>query len=147
MEPLVLEPSQGLIACCECGAPITPNPANMCVGCVRSRVDITDGIPKQGLWVNEIYFTWLVRLGQLYSCRNCDRYFLPPNTWTHAKLESKELLSVCLKRLKPSMTKVRKIIVTLRKIYFWSYSYFTLFRFDLSTQFLFGPNRIQSALR
>ncbi|KAI1724768.1 NMD3 family domain-containing protein [Ditylenchus destructor] len=94
MEPLVLEPSQGLIACCECGAPITPNPANMCVGCVRSRVDITDGIPKQG---------------QLYSCRNCDRYFLPPNTWTHAKLESKELLSVCLKRMKPSMTKVRLV--------------------------------------
>lgn len=40
--------SQGQIACCECGTPIAPNPANMCVGCIRSRVDITDGIMKQG---------------------------------------------------------------------------------------------------
>lgn len=44
------EQTQGQIACCECGAPITPNPTNMCVGCLRSRVDITDGIPKQSLF-------------------------------------------------------------------------------------------------
>ena len=81
----------GRIACCECGTPIEPNPANMCVGCLRSRVDITEGMVKQS---------------QLFSCRNCERYFSPPNQWTPAPLESKELMSVCLKRLKPSMTKV-----------------------------------------
>jgi nonsense-mediated mRNA decay protein 3 len=40
--------SEGQIACCECGTPISPNPANMCIGCLRSRVDITEGITKQG---------------------------------------------------------------------------------------------------
>uniref|UniRef100_A0A0K0FHI4 60S ribosomal export protein NMD3 n=1 Tax=Strongyloides venezuelensis TaxID=75913 RepID=A0A0K0FHI4_STRVS len=85
-------PNQGLIACCECGTAIQPNPVNKCVACLRANVDITEGIPKTG---------------QLYSCKFCERYFVPPTTWIHAKLESKELLSICLKKLKPSMSKVR----------------------------------------
>lgn len=48
MEELQLSaPLQGIIACCECCAPIQPNAANMCIGCVRSKVDITSGITKQ----------------------------------------------------------------------------------------------------
>jgi hypothetical protein len=39
--------TKGLVACCDCGGSIPPNPTNMCIGCVRSRVDITEGIPKQ----------------------------------------------------------------------------------------------------
>uniref|UniRef100_A0AC35THF2 60S ribosomal export protein NMD3 n=1 Tax=Rhabditophanes sp. KR3021 TaxID=114890 RepID=A0AC35THF2_9BILA len=94
MEELVAtgESNQGLIACCECGTPIQPNAVNVCVACLRSRVDITESIPKTG---------------QLYSCRFCERYFVPPSGWVHAKLESKELLSIALKRLKPAMMKVR----------------------------------------
>lgn len=34
----------GKILCCECGLPIDPNPANMCVTCIRGRVDITSGM-------------------------------------------------------------------------------------------------------
>lgn len=30
-----------------CGTAIPSNPSNMCVNCVRTQVDITDGIPKQ----------------------------------------------------------------------------------------------------
>lgn len=29
--------------CCECGILIEPNPANMCVHCLRNHVDITEG--------------------------------------------------------------------------------------------------------
>ena len=36
----------GKILCCECGTPIDPNPANLCVACLRIKVDITEGIPK-----------------------------------------------------------------------------------------------------
>uniref|UniRef100_A0A673B9E4 60S ribosomal export protein NMD3 n=1 Tax=Sphaeramia orbicularis TaxID=375764 RepID=A0A673B9E4_9TELE len=39
--------SQGNILCCTCGIPIPPNPANMCVDCLRTQVDISEGIPKQ----------------------------------------------------------------------------------------------------
>src|SRR5690349_18724955 len=33
--------------CCLCGTNILPNPSNMCVNCIRSQVDITEGIQKQ----------------------------------------------------------------------------------------------------
>lgn len=41
------EPVEQKILCCECGTLITPNPANMCVACIRTRVDISENIPKQ----------------------------------------------------------------------------------------------------
>jgi nonsense-mediated mRNA decay protein 3 len=43
---IAMKQEPGLIACCECGTPIAPNPANMCVACVRSKFDITEGIPR-----------------------------------------------------------------------------------------------------
>ena len=33
--------------CCLCGTSIQSNPSNMCVNCLRSQVDITEGIQKQ----------------------------------------------------------------------------------------------------
>lgn len=81
------------ILCCMCGIPIPANPANMCVNCIRNQVDITDGIPKQ-LFVN--------------FCRGCGRYLNPPNHWTFCELESKELLALCLKKVK-GLNKVKLI--------------------------------------
>ncbi|XP_014241897.1 60S ribosomal export protein NMD3 [Cimex lectularius] len=75
----------GDILCCQCGVPIKANPANMCVHCVRTQVDITAGIPKQAT---------------IHFCRGCERYFQPPSEWIHAELESRELLGLCLKKLK-----------------------------------------------
>lgn len=85
--------NKGMIPCCECGLPIEPNPANMCVGCLRTHVDITEGIPKQVT---------------LQFCRDCERYLQPPSEWIHAALESKELLSLCLKKLK-GMNRVKLV--------------------------------------
>lgn len=39
-------------------------------------------------------------------CRNCERFLSPPQTWTLARPESSELLSICLKKLK-GLNKVR----------------------------------------
>ena len=33
-------------------------------------------------------------------CRNCERYLSPPQNWLPAELESRELLAICLRRLK-----------------------------------------------
>ncbi|VDO81602.1 unnamed protein product [Heligmosomoides polygyrus] len=92
MEEFRAETTVGLIACCQCGLPIQPNAANMCSGCIRSKVDITEGI---------------CRSATIYLCKFCDRYFVPPSGWMRAALESKELLSICLKKLKPQLLKVR----------------------------------------
>ncbi|VDM62923.1 unnamed protein product [Angiostrongylus costaricensis] len=92
MEQFHLETTVGLIACCQCGLPIQPNTANMCSGCIRSKVDITENIS---------------RTSTLYLCKFCERYFVPPNGWARAESESKELLSICLKKMKPQLLKVR----------------------------------------
>ncbi|KAI7902429.1 NMD3 family-domain-containing protein [Cokeromyces recurvatus] len=65
----------------------------MCVNCIRNEVDITEGIPKQAT---------------LHFCRNCERYLQPPGIWVPAQLESRELLTLCLKKLK-GLNKVRLI--------------------------------------
>ncbi|GAC99706.1 nonsense-mediated mRNA decay protein 3 [Pseudozyma hubeiensis SY62] len=82
-----------MVLCADCGTPITPNNANLCLSCLRNSVDITESVPKQAT-VN--------------FCRNCERYLNPPNSWVPARLESRELLAICLKKLK-GLNKVRLI--------------------------------------
>eukprot|EP00038_Savillea_parva_P025953 m.50323 g.50323 ORF g.50323 m.50323 type:complete len:557 (-) comp7230_c0_seq1:86-1756(-) len=79
--------------CVDCGAVIPHNPTGMCVTCLRRTVDITETIPKSGV---------------LYWCKGCERYLSPPATWVKADLESRELLALCLKRLK-GLNKVKLV--------------------------------------
>eukprot|EP01006_Ploeotia_vitrea_P039272 TRINITY_DN66326_c8_g9_i1.p1 TRINITY_DN66326_c8_g9~~TRINITY_DN66326_c8_g9_i1.p1 ORF type:complete len:603 (-),score=332.96 TRINITY_DN66326_c8_g9_i1:27-1682(-) len=55
----------------------------MCAHCLKDQVDITEGIPR------ELTMFW---------CRGCGRYLRPP--WVAVALESRELLSLCLKKIK-----------------------------------------------
>lgn len=97
MEFQILDESAGLfptrtmpkIRCCMCGVEMESNPANMCVNCLRTQVDITDGIPKQII---------------MHQCRGCLRYLRPP--WVACELESRELLAICLKKI-TGLNKVR----------------------------------------
>ncbi|KAF6136504.1 hypothetical protein GIB67_035063 [Kingdonia uniflora] len=81
----------GGVLCCKCGILMAPNAANMCVTCLRSEVDITEGLQK--------FLT-------IQHCPECDRYLQPPRTWIPCQLESRELLTFCIKRLNLS-NKVR----------------------------------------
>ena len=81
----------GTVLCCLCGVPITPNAATMCVNCLRSQVDLTDGIGKQVI---------------MHQCRGCLRFLRPP--WVACALESKELLAICLKKV-PGLNKVKLV--------------------------------------
>lgn len=83
----------GSVLCCMCGIPMEPNAANMCIKCLRSHVDITEGLQKH---VTVIH------------CPECDTYLQPPRTRIKAQLESKELLTFCIKRLK-NMNRVRLV--------------------------------------
>ncbi|RPD53416.1 NMD3-domain-containing protein [Lentinus tigrinus ALCF2SS1-7] len=84
-------PAVHRVLCADCGTPIVPNSANLCVACLRNTVDITEGIPKQA---------------SVSFCRNCERFLSPPSSWTIAQPESQELLAICLKKLK-GLNKVR----------------------------------------
>lgn len=85
--------TQGHVLCCLCGTSITPNPTNMCVNCIRTQVDITEGIQKQ------VTVLW---------CKSCGRYLQPPKHWLKADLESKELLTYCIKRVR-GLSKVKLV--------------------------------------
>lgn len=81
------------ILCCLCGTAITANPSNMCISCIRGQVDITESIPKNA---------------SIYYCKGCARYLQPPKHWVACELESKELLTLCIKKLK-GLNKVKLV--------------------------------------
>ena len=57
-----------------------PNNTNMCLGCLKSKIDITEEIEKTGV---------------LHHCKDCNRVKRPP--WELLTFESPELLSHCLR--------------------------------------------------
>ncbi|AYU79695.1 hypothetical protein, conserved [Leishmania donovani] len=73
------------VQCCVCGLVIDSNLSNMCPNCLRAHVDITDDLQKEYI---------------LIHCPECGRYLQPPKYWARAELESRELLTICLKRIK-----------------------------------------------
>ncbi|TAQ91599.1 hypothetical protein B7494_g77 [Chlorociboria aeruginascens] len=83
------------ILCCNCGAAIdgTTSAGALCHDCVKLTVDISQGIQREAT---------------LHFCRDCERWLLPPASWSVAALESGELLSICLRKLR-GLHKVRII--------------------------------------
>jgi nonsense-mediated mRNA decay protein 3 len=81
------------ILCCNCGAPIDGTTATgaLCYDCVKLTVDISQGVQREAT---------------IHFCRDCDRWLLPPATWITALPESRELLALCLKKLR-GLNKVR----------------------------------------
>lgn len=73
------------VLCSVCGLCNQKNDANTCAWCLQSHVDITDGLERRV---------------SITHCPECNTYLQPPRTWIKADLESKELLTFCLKRLK-----------------------------------------------
>lgn len=73
------------VQCCVCGLVIDSNISNMCANCLRAHVDITDDLQREYI---------------LIHCPECGRYLQPPKYWARAELESRELLTICLKRIK-----------------------------------------------
>lgn len=90
---MLLDSFHSCSLCCLCGTAIPSNPSNMCLNCLRTQVDITDGIQKQV---------------SISFCPSCERYLQPPRYWIKCDLESRELLTYCLKRIR-GLNKARLI--------------------------------------
>ena len=90
--------------CCMCGQSIRPNPSMRCVTCLRAEVDITQGISRQVV---------------IPFCKECGRYHRGTNVapWAKAELESRELLAICLKRLKGLTGKDKPKLVDAQFLY------------------------------
>lgn len=108
-----------------CGAQIEPNASNMCVNCIRNQVDITEGIPKSiiiqlckncgrsVLFLCPFFFFFFFLetsscIRKRTSLTYTDSYLSPPNAWVTCELESRELLTFCIKRIK-GLNKVKLV--------------------------------------
>ena len=73
--------------CCECGIGLDPrtHPTMTCVNCLQARADIAEGVCPNG---------------QLFKCRRCQRYCGGATTYVACEPESRELMAICLKRVR-----------------------------------------------
>lgn len=72
-------------ACCVCGRVVEVNASHMCPTCITANVDIADGLLKE---YTVVY------------CPECERFLQPPKYWMKADPESRELMTLCLKKIK-----------------------------------------------
>ena len=84
------------------------------------------------------------------TCRiSMSRYLQPPSNWVSCALESRELLAICLKKLK-GLSKVCGIlphtVYNIPKMV-WILDAVLLFRFDWLMQVLFGQSHIPRELK
>ncbi|MCJ1477678.1 ribosome-binding protein [Lambiella insularis] len=91
----IIPHNNATILCCNCGAPIdgTLSAGALCYDCVKLTVDISEGIQREAT---------------LHICRDCERWLQPPAHWVTAAPESRELLALCLRKLR-GLSKVRII--------------------------------------
>ena len=73
------------VLCCVCGVSMQYAPSGLCVDCLKGEVDITQAIARSAVAT---------------FCRECGRWQRTDCGWQRAELESRELLAVCLKRVK-----------------------------------------------
>ncbi|KAF2690508.1 nonsense-mediated mRNA decay protein-like protein 3 [Lentithecium fluviatile CBS 122367] len=87
--------SAATVLCADCGAPIdgTQSAGAFCYDCIKLKTDATGGIQREAT---------------LHMCRDCDRWLSPPTSWVVAQPESRELLALCLKKLR-GLNKLRII--------------------------------------
>jgi nonsense-mediated mRNA decay protein 3 len=96
---IALQPQQATpiatILCCNCGVPIdgTATTGALCPECLKLSVDLSSGIQRESV---------------LHVCGDCDRWLSPPSQWVVAQPESRELLALCLRKLK-GLNRVRII--------------------------------------
>ncbi|KAI3389360.1 hypothetical protein SNEBB_004297 [Seison nebaliae] len=73
------------ILCCQCGIEIEANNLNLCLSCLRPSLNICEGIESSYV---------------IQRCQKCFRYHQPPSAWISAEEGSKELLVICMKKIK-----------------------------------------------
>ncbi|KJY00482.1 nonsense-mediated mRNA decay protein 3 [Zymoseptoria brevis] len=85
--PAQREMTSPTVLCYNCGAAIdgTQAAGAICTDCLKLTMDVTQGIERDGI---------------LLMCRDCDRWLSPPTSWVVAAPESRELLALCLRKLR-----------------------------------------------
>lgn len=90
----ITEDNVATILCCECGVGLDGTKGGiMCFDCIKIKYDLSKNVSKES---------------SILFCRKCERYHQPPSLWIRAELESKELLGICLRKIR-GLNKVRMV--------------------------------------
>jgi nonsense-mediated mRNA decay protein 3 len=73
------------VACCGCGVLIVPNSMMKCAPCLKADVDVAKDVSRSVV---------------INHCKECNSYLNHAGRWMPAELESRELLGICLKKVK-----------------------------------------------
>ncbi|KAL8448084.1 hypothetical protein Emag_004078 [Eimeria magna] len=73
------------VLCCICGAITPPNPRNKCLSCLREELDVSSQVCR----------TFVVD-----HCKQCGRFKDAQGKWLPCEIESRELLALCLKKIR-----------------------------------------------
>lgn len=73
------------VACCGCGVLIVPNSMMKCAPCLKADVDVARDVSRNVV---------------INYCKECNSYLNHTGRWMPAELESRELLGICLKKIK-----------------------------------------------
>ncbi|KAL8448136.1 hypothetical protein Emed_003949 [Eimeria media] len=73
------------VLCCICGAITPPNPRNKCLSCLQEELDVSSQVCR----------TFVVD-----HCRQCGRFKDAQGKWLPCEIESRELLALCLKKIR-----------------------------------------------
>lgn len=98
--------------CCNCGIAMEANPTAQCVTCLKQGMDVTADLArsivlphcKPGYLLDQRYRLFkpkklLLNISFAFSGRECERY-LGDSRWMKCERESRELLALCLKKVK-----------------------------------------------
>ncbi|OEL17402.1 60S ribosomal export protein NMD3 [Dichanthelium oligosanthes] len=115
--------------CCTCGVPMPPNAANTCARCLRTRVDITQGVPRHAAVVN---------------CPACSSYLQPPRFWVRAATESPELMQILLRRVQRQIARLGVAIAAAEFVFTERHSKRLKLRLRLRREVLHGVTMEQA---
>eukprot|EP01053_Blabericola_migrator_P001005 Blabericola_migrator_1__1004@NODE_1253_length_4978_cov_98_123396_g847_i0_p2_GENE_NODE_1253_length_4978_cov_98_123396_g847_i0NODE_1253_length_4978_cov_98_123396_g847_i0_p2_ORF_typecomplete_len610_score150_20NMD3/PF04981_13/4_2e69DUF2572/PF10833_8/0_16_NODE_1253_length_4978_cov_98_123396_g847_i08522681 len=73
------------ILCCVCGVATEVNDMRMCLDCIKAQADITASVSRSGV---------------VHYCKNCERYESDQGKWLVCEPESKEMLALCVRKIK-----------------------------------------------
>ncbi|KAL8271196.1 hypothetical protein Esti_004857 [Eimeria stiedai] len=73
------------VLCCICGAVTPPNPRNKCLSCLQEELDVSSQVCR----------TFVVD-----HCKQCGRFRDAQGKWLPCLMESRELLALCLKKIR-----------------------------------------------
>lgn len=120
--------TQAHVLCCICGAVTPPHPRNKCLSCLQEELDVSSQVCRNFV---------------VDHCRQCARFKDTQGKWLPCQLESRELLALCLKKIRGLKSLAR--IVDCRWLFTEAHSNKLLLRITARADVLDGKAQVEQS--